>query len=484
MSDARPAGRSLLLLALLALGLGLIYFSALDGAGLVGPDEPRYASIARQMAVSGDWVTPRLWGEPWFEKPALLYWMQAAARKAGLGDHLAPRVPVAICGLLYVFAHFFALKRLENARLAWFSTLILATSAGWCVYSQVGVTDVPLAATFSLGLLLGLLWLDSGSRWMAAAAGVAFGLAVLAKGLVAGVLVLPFLWFARRLWRQWWIPALCATLVAAPWYLAMLGLHGRAFFDEFFLRHHFSRFANNNLQHQQPLWFYLPVLLGLLFPWPLTLTLLNRTCLATERRRVLAATFVFGFVFFSLATNKLPGYLLPLLPAASVLLAVGIETSKRAGRQLAFCALLLALCPVVAAMLPDALLFGLRRTSLRGLPWQSGAVVMVFAAGLWWLEEKGRRGLAVALLAAAAGVGFVSIKLTAEPALDELVTSRGLWRRIEVRQSQTCVEWLNRTYRYGLNYYSGTPLPDCDDEARAYQVVQRPGALPRLEPRR
>src|SRR6516162_10080870 len=66
------------------LGL-LVYFYGLNAAGLIGPDEPRYASVARQMAGSGDWITPRLWGQPWFEKPALLYWMTAAAYRAGLG---------------------------------------------------------------------------------------------------------------------------------------------------------------------------------------------------------------------------------------------------------------------------------------------------------------------------------------------------------------------------------------------------------------
>jgi 4-amino-4-deoxy-L-arabinose transferase-like glycosyltransferase len=73
-----------------------LFLFNLTGVGLLGPDEPRYAAIGREMARSGDWITPRLWGEPWFEKPALLYWMTAAAFRAGLGDDLAPRLPVAL----------------------------------------------------------------------------------------------------------------------------------------------------------------------------------------------------------------------------------------------------------------------------------------------------------------------------------------------------------------------------------------------------
>ena len=85
--------------------VGGAYLYGLGTVGLLGPDEPRYAAIGREMVVSGDWVTPRLWGEPWFEKPALLYWL-TAAQKAGLGDDLSPRVPVAVMSLAYLLLQF------------------------------------------------------------------------------------------------------------------------------------------------------------------------------------------------------------------------------------------------------------------------------------------------------------------------------------------------------------------------------------------
>src|ERR1035438_2283376 len=91
----RIIARPVALAAMIGLGCAL-YLADLTGMGLGSADEPRYAAIGRAMAQSGDWVTPRLWGQPWFEKPALLYWMTAAGFRTGLGPDLAPRLPVAI----------------------------------------------------------------------------------------------------------------------------------------------------------------------------------------------------------------------------------------------------------------------------------------------------------------------------------------------------------------------------------------------------
>src|ERR1700683_5866073 len=91
-------------------GLFFLYFFGLTRTGLGGPDEPRYAAIGRAMAATGDWITPRLWGAPWFEKPAFLYWMTAAGFKAGLGADLAPRLPVAVLSVLLLGFFWVCLK--------------------------------------------------------------------------------------------------------------------------------------------------------------------------------------------------------------------------------------------------------------------------------------------------------------------------------------------------------------------------------------
>lgn len=169
--------------------------------GMVGPDEPRYAAVAREMALSGDWITPRLWGQPWFEKPPLLYWMTAAGFQCGLGPELAARLPVAMLSVWFLLFYFFRLRREFGERAAWFASAILATSGGWLAYSHVAVTEIPLATTFSASMLLALPWVRSGGRRGLVFGGLLLGLAVLAKGLVPLVLALPLFWVGRSTLR-------------------------------------------------------------------------------------------------------------------------------------------------------------------------------------------------------------------------------------------------------------------------------------------
>lgn len=287
----------------------IVLFLAWPGAfGLFGPDEPRYASIARHMAASGDWVSPVLDGKAWLEKPALLYWLGAVGFKLGLGPEAAVRLPLGLlsAGFLVWFGWMVG---------SWQRAVMLATCAGWIAYSNIAVTDVPLAVFFAAGMILALRWVETGrGAWWA---GACFGAAILAKGLVPVVLALPLVWFARGRWRAWWKVVLASLVVAGPWYWMVTARHGWAFINEFFIEHHFSRFASGDLQHVQPFWFYGPLFVGLLLPWA---PLLWKG--EWKERTFYVAWLVFGFVFLSASKNKLPGYLIPLLPAAVMVMRV------------------------------------------------------------------------------------------------------------------------------------------------------------------
>ncbi|MCW5977487.1 MAG: glycosyltransferase family 39 protein [Bryobacteraceae bacterium] len=469
----RPFARA----ALLVLAVYFLLFFRLDGVGLLGPDEPRYAAIGREMALSSDWVTPRLWGQPWFEKPALLYWMTGAAFRVGFGDDLAPRLPVAIASLAFLVFFQRALQAEFGRAAAWYAVAVLATSAGWIAYSQLGLTDLPLTAALGASMLLILRWTGSGRTGLLVCSGAMLGLAALAKGLVPFALAAPGLWFgARRGWKIALVPAV-AVLTAAPWYIACWLRHGQPFVDDFIWKHHFERFSSDAIQHVQPFWFYVPVLLGGLFPWSAALAVVpGRRLWRDVRLRFLLAWFAFGFVFFSAATNKLPGYLLPLLPPVCAAIGVALANGRNASWALGVAGLLPGAIPAAAPILPDAVRDGLSRANPADIWWWAALPFLGLAALAWRLDRRGRRGYAIGAIAAAAVGCVIYLKIAVYPPLDATVSTRALWRQAAPQRESVCVEPIHRAWRYGLNYYSVEPLPDCSAEPRPLRVKQRPGA--------
>jgi 4-amino-4-deoxy-L-arabinose transferase-like glycosyltransferase len=431
--------RSLYVIAAAVAAVFGLYLFDLTGMGLVSTDEPRYAAIGQAMAQSGDWISPRLWGQPWFEKPALLYWMTASAFKAGLGPDLAPRLPVALLSVAFLAFFWWRLKIEWDDRVAAYSTALLTTSAGWLAYSHVSITDLPLAAFFTAALLLSF-------RRDLTAAAACLALAALAKGLVPLVLFLPALPFCWRRIRV--MPVLVFLVIALPWYI-LCSLRNPDFLHVFFVEHTFGRFSSDAMQHVQPWWFYFPVALLLLFPWFPLLAFIRISGWKDPRIQTLAGVAIFGFLFFSAALNKLPGYLLPLLPAACVLIGYGMAHSPRSRFAMAAPLALLGALPAVSAVLPGALGHGLRST---GIPWlELGlGVVLGLAAGL-----AGRFTLGVG--AAIAAFAFIWFQISSFPAIDRTASARPLWSESHPR----CVSNLPRSLVYGLNYYAGRALPDC-----------------------
>lgn len=457
------------------------YLYGLSATGLMGKDEPRYAAIAREMARSGDWITPRLWGSPWFEKPALLYWVEGAAFRLGLGPELAPRLPVALCALTFLAFFWWTLRREFGSLAAWFATLILATTGGYLGYSQVGHMDMLLTATFGGAVLLALPWLSRGDTkrlpWMA----VLLGLAVLAKSGVALVLIAPLAWWGRRHLGDLLRPRVVFPFLAVslPWYLACYGRNGTTFVRELFLKQQFQRLTAN-ADHVQPVWYYSAVLLGLLLPWtPLLPALIRRAFYSDPRRSLLLAIVVWGMVFFTLAPNKLPGYLLPLFPPLAALMGMALAKADNARPLLALCALLLVGFPIAAAVLPYAVESGIThspRPSFDAL-W---LVPVGIAALAWASDASGRRLAAVFSIAAGAAFGMIYLKVRTPGELDRRASSRPLWRQIAPQAAETCVARLSQNTLYSLNYYSVSPLPSCASQPRRLQVRQNPNGAPYL----
>lgn len=481
------AHRRYLPLLTVAFGVVCLYCYQLNGVGVLGPDEPRYAAIGRAMAQTGQLITPKLWGNPWFEKPPLLYWFTAIGTWTGLDPDLAARVPVALLSLCFLAAFFFLLRSEFGFDAAAVSTILLASCASWVTYSSLCLTDLPLAVFFSLAVLLTVPLTaktppETHVQLRFAAIGACIGLAMLSKGLVPIALAAPFLWYLRRLWRSWWIAALAAILVAAPWYLAVYAENGYPFIEEFFIKHHLERLYSPALQHVQPWYYYVPVLLAGLFPWtPLLALLAVKGKPWDARRRFLAAIVLWGVLFFSISLNKLPGYLLPLIPALFALIAAHFDAENPALPRawLLPCAILIAAIPLLAQILPQALAAGrLTSLTLQGLsPTQIFYVVLPLAALL-----VVRRSWAASVLVLCVVAGGIYLKSAVYPILDRTVSARDLWRELRPNSADICDDWMSRDWAYGLAFYRGSPFPPCSARHARLQLRSPRHGPPVLEP--
>ncbi len=481
----------------LTVAISALYFYRLNGFGVIGPDEPRYAAIGRSMAQNGDWITPKLWGSPWFEKPPLLYWLTAAGNSIGLGPELSGRLPVVLLGLIFLVAAFFLLRKEFGNEAAGLSSFLLATSAGWLAFSQLCLTDLPLSVFFSLAVFVALPMLhrevsmkEIYTRF--AIIGACLGVGTLAKGLVPIALAIPFFWFFRRWWRNWWIAFSACVLVAGPWYVAVYKMNGYPFIEEFFLKHHLERLYSASLQHVQPWYYYFPVLLSGLFPWtPLMILLGVKPTCWDRRRRFLASISLFGLFFFSLSLNKLAGYILPLFPSMFALLGAQFEirSFQRLNRiWFVYCACLIALIPFLATLLPQALKLGrlswpLVEQSSRGFT----RIEFFYVALPLAVVILARRSWLPVLLLLSLTANGIYLKEKSDPVLDESVSARAFWKKIKSVSGNTCEDWLGRDWLYGLQFYRGSAYPPCRASPNGFEFALRPNGhrqptLHRLHP--
>ena len=333
---------------LLFLAVIAFYFYGLGHIPFVGPDEPRYAQVAREMFMRRDLITPTLGGHTWFEKPPLLYWMMMASFRLFGVSEWAARLGPALSGLLTVFAVFWAGRRVcrssidhQMTGLAPWSAILAASTLGVIVFSRGVGFDIVVTMTTAWALVLFLvseLEEDERRRGRLLFGFYLFiGLSLLAKGLIG--LIIPFSVVAlyQLIRRQfpaksflltfWWgLPLTFA--VASIWYVPVILRHGWPFIDEFFIQHHFSRYLSNKYRHPQPFYFYLLILIPLSLPW--TAFLIDglvkargwraRSADSVDRLRVFAlAWMLMPLAFFSFSGSKLPGYILPILPAGALI---------------------------------------------------------------------------------------------------------------------------------------------------------------------
>ena len=483
--DSLPLTRSGAIAVLLL--FAAIWFANLDYRRLVHPDEGRYAEIPREMALSGDWVTPRLNGIKYFEKPALQYWITAAAyRTFGVHPWTARLWPATAAFLGVLFIGYVGL-RVGGPRQGLYS----AAAIGSCLWfvGNAHVLTLDSGLTFWMTLGLGSLIIaqrDAATaraqrNWMLLA-WAALALAVLSKGLIgvvlpgAALVIYTLLMRDWALWRRLHLVAgtLTVLAIAAPWFV-LVSLRNPEFFDFFFIHEHFTRFLTNEARRVEPWWYFIPVFIAGILPWLLVFAWTAKRAWSAApvghngfcwpRFALVWAAFI--FVFFSASGSKLPSYILPMFPALA--LVIGWQLATMADSLLWR---LTVPTVVFAAVVWLLLLFGYDALADRWRdpaqpllpllaygPWLKWALGVAVAGGLatLWALRRGQRTLAV-LATAFATLVMTQLIVTGHDTLAESRSSAPLLARVTAQHGRLRADipfYSVHMYDQTLPYYLG-----------------------------
>lgn len=349
---------------IVALLLALISFIELNHRSLADPDEGRYSEIAREMAATNDFVTPRLNGLKYFEKPPLQYWATAIAFKVFGVNEFSARLYTFLCGLGCIFLVGYTATRLYDEDTGAYAVLALVSSFFFTAFTQVVTLDMGLTFWMTLGICSfvmahgsphdlpgGLIGANSVAqsrrRWMLMA-WIGMAGAVLSKSLIG--IVFPsaaiFLYcLTQGDWRllkklEWTFGLLLFFAITAPWFVA-ISLENPEFFQFHFIHEHFTRFASNTHRREAPWYtFFLLLPLGLL-PWGLALLPAAIDGWRNPHYRVCkpdGTTFaplkfillfcIFVLLFFTKSNSKLPHYILPLFPLLAIVIGVYLNNTE------------------------------------------------------------------------------------------------------------------------------------------------------------
>ncbi len=477
--------------ALAWLLLALVWFAPLGVPPLFNPDEGRYAEIPREMLVSGDWVTPRLDGLKYFEKPPLQYWVSAVAEKLVGPTAWAARLWPALCGFFGLLLARAVGRRLYGERAGWFCLVVQGSALYYIGLARLATLDMGLCFTLQMALsaLALLVHRADGAVPLAAARpravtapavpaapalalllAVGVSLAMLSKGLIGilipGTVGVLFMLLYRdpRLLRsarpEWTVVAL--AVIAAPWFI-LVSLRNPGFAKFFFLFEHFQRFlSTTGFDRYHPVWFFVPVITAGLMPW---LSLLPRALLEAFRaaRRepatgLLLIWTLFVYVFFTASHSKLVPYILPMMPALCLLMGRTLSAlpPRRLAAHLAGVAALAALLAAALLAISWAAHAGapapawLRRTSPASLALFLGALlVQAIGAGLGALWSWRGRAL---LGAAAAGFGCLLLAQGAALGIAKLPRMQ-----TNIQVARQLLPWIGRSRQfYCVNVYLQT----------------------------
>ncbi len=427
MTDsAAPSWSEMLLVIVL---VAIAWFHALGQRPLAEPDEGRYAEIPREMVATGDWVTPRLNGFKYFEKPALQYWLTAAGFELFGEQAWVARLWPALLGFIGALWAGFLGLRLYGRKAGYYAFLLTASSLLYFALGHILTLDMSFSAWMALGL--GALVLAQRQRdehpratrnWMLLGWSM-LALAVLTKGL-AGVVLPGAAVFLYMLWQRDWAllkqlhlvkGIALLLLITAPWFLEVSRLNPNfAWF--FFVHEHFDRYLTTVHHRDAPVWYFVPLFALGGMPWlvswlrgivqPFAARFDGVAHGGFDAARLIWVYAAFIFVFFSLGHSKLPAYIVPMFPLLAVLAGRALAARERLGPDalvLALFGLFLVVTGTQAERFASETITPGMLRAYRDWFFAAGALMLCVGLICWVMDFRPWRKAAVIALSAMVG---------------------------------------------------------------------------------
>lgn len=321
------------------IAFAVLYFWQLGSYGLMNPDEGRYSEIPREMLESGDFLTLHLNYVSYFEKPPLHYWLTAVSFLIFGQNEFAARFIPALMGFLTILMTWFTARKFEGEDTANFSAIILGTSALFFAISRINITDMTLSFFLTLSLFsFYIFYKENRKRWLYVFyAALAF--ATLAKGLIGIILPAGVIFWFMVFKRDWSImkrlflsPAILLffLICVPPFYLVCK--KNPDFFYFFFIQEHFLRYSTKMHDRYAPFWFFIPIIIGGLFPWLGGLFVSCKNYFSKKDENIYLVLWVLIItLFFSVSHSKLAPYIIPVYPALAILIAKNLIQLKDTG---------------------------------------------------------------------------------------------------------------------------------------------------------
>ncbi|MEI8032601.1 MAG: glycosyltransferase family 39 protein [Chlorobiaceae bacterium] len=367
MPSNPPKSETRRFLFALALIVLLSFFLGLGSAPLFDVDEGAFSEATREMVVSKNYLTTYLNGAPRFDKPILIYWLQALSVKGFGLTEFAFRLPSALAGSLWAASMFTFARKLSGNRQAFLATAMLVLSLQVSVIAKAAIADGLLNSFLALTMFALLHHFRTGSKRSMLIASASAGFGMLTKGPIAIIIPIAVstLFALQDGTLKTWIrrllnPTAIALflVIAMPWYILEYRDQGMAFIEGFFLKHNVNRFSSSFEGHSGSLLYYIPVVIVGLMPFTgllFTVFFNIKQLLADRSNRFLAIWFVFVFVFFSLSGTKLPHYMIYGYTPLFLLMARALPESKHPERLALWPGVLLAVLLFLPLFLQAAL---------------------------------------------------------------------------------------------------------------------------------